>query len=178
MTTIPALQLTEADRDAATELDATEHVPSIALVLESDEDEAEAVTDGSFMLERASTRAPATTQVPDPAALSPRIPSAERLVPDLEMLVLQQDNVRLLRENGDLRQQLEALQADLTASQDALRDLEYRSNDWQDQAEMHGELLREVMRERDHFRKFSLGSLWTRLRGCPPMPSMFPVNDP
>lgn len=159
-----ALQNAETDRDDATEL-----VPPIALVIESDEDEATAATDGGLLLENHPGLIPQTAPVPAPEALSPRIPTPERPVPELDQVVLKEDNVRLLRENTELRRQLEALQEQLAESEAALRSLQSRSNTWQDESEIHAEILREVMRERDHFRAFSQASLWKRLRGCPPM---------
>lgn len=160
----PALQSPEIERD-----DAIEPVPGIALLVESDEDEATAATDGGLLLKNHPALAAQTPPAPASEALSPHTPTPERPAPEQPPVSLREDNVRLQRENTELRRELQALQEQLAKRDAALRSLEARSNTWQDESEIHAEILREVMRERDHFRAFSQSSWWKRLRGCPPM---------
>ena len=65
-----ALQKPETDRDDATEL-----VPPIALIIESDEDEATAATDGG--LSKTTGLVPQTAPH-RPEALSPRVPASDQ----------------------------------------------------------------------------------------------------
>ena len=89
-----ARQNPETDHDDVTVL-----VPDIALVLESDEDEATAATDGGLLIKSHPALVAQTPPVPAAEALSPRTPTPEQPAPELEQVTLREDNVRLQREN-------------------------------------------------------------------------------
>lgn len=191
----PSLQLYEDVEDDATELTdiVSNHPTSVVLVEESDED-AETVASGS--MNEASGRPvsgsrprqrprpamvavlPDVPVVPDPGALSPSVPSADRPTPDLELLVLQQDNVRLLRENEAHQRRLEELRAALEGARRASREAADEATHWQQAAEDADAALARVAQARDHYRSFAESNLWERMRGCPPLGSDPPKADP
>jgi hypothetical protein len=181
MTTLPALHLAESDTDDATELTATEFASTVALVHEVDEDDDTAATD--FVDSRPlRPRRPAMVaiipEVPDPSALSPRIPSPDRPTPELELLVLQQDNMRLLRENELHRQRLEELRTALDGARRASREALEEAERWKRSAQASADNLARVEAERNHFRAFSESGLWERIRGCEAFQPTDPEPDP
>jgi|GEM_PF-4494589 len=179
MTTSPALQLAEPVEDDATEL--TDLATAVALVHEVGEDDETVATAPAGprpVVRPRPAMVAVVPEVPDPAALSPRIPSADRPTPDLELLVLQQDNVRLLRENEAHQRRLDELRQALEGARRASREALEQVAHWKDEAAASEAALSRVASERDHYRSFAESGLWGRIRGCTHFDDTPPEADP
>ena len=172
MPPVPTLRLLESVDDDATELTATDMASAVVVVSEYTEDDETMVSVASApppaqrprpAMVSIPTEAPG---VPDPAAIWNGDPSSDRPTPALELLVLQQDNVRLLRENARYQSLLTELRHELEQARAAASAASVQAAHSQ-QAEAQAHLaLTKLTRERDHYRGFAESSLWRRIRGC------------
>lgn len=197
MPTHPALQLVDrhAEDDADSPTEATDIASALVLAAEVSDDDETAAT-APVARSPAAPTSPASAsarpaahrsgrshrpamvsmvpEVPDPSALSPRIPTPERPTPDLELLVLQQDNLRLQRELEASARRIDDLRAVVEGARRASRDATEQAAMWKRVAQETQDALTQVARARDHYRAFALGGLWDRVRGCPPLDGSSP----
>jgi hypothetical protein len=102
-------------------------------------------------------------EVPDPSAAG----FGSKPAPDLELLVLQQDNVRLQREMEQTRRELAALRASIDGARRVAREATDQSDVWRRIARETESALSCLAKERDHYKAYAHGSFFDRLSACP-----------
>ena len=174
-----ALDARESVADNATELTVTDTLFVPAMVEEFEEDDADQATvtelrppdeAPSERAARLRARRSAVVDVrrsqelvPDPAAAE----FGSQPAPDLELLVLQQDNVRLQRELELVRRELNALRSSIDGSRRVAREATDQADVWRRVARETESALSCVAQERDHYKAYALGGLFDRLKACP-----------
>ena len=173
-----ALDAPEADRDDVTALTVTDMLFAPAMVDELEEDvsaqatvtelrpgdEAPAERAARLRARRSAVVDVRQADVPDPAAAD----LASRPAEDLELLVLQQDNLRLQRELDAARRELSALKSSLDGARRVAREATDQADMWRSVGRETESAMSFIARERDHYKAYSLGSIFDRLRACPP----------
>lgn len=171
MTRAPAVRVLETTDDAATELTLTDIAASLAVVREvSDDDVTQATAPVTHSPRMAKAKVTSLRRersaIPDPAELDTRSNMAGAPVPDLELLVLQQDNLRLQRELEATRREVSDLQKALDGARRASRDANEQAEMWKRVAKETEGVIGRVARERDHYKQFAHSGILRRLQGC------------
>ena len=173
-----ALDAHEAVSDDATALTVTDILFAPAVVEEFEEDVSEQATVTELRpsdegpTERAArlrSRRSAVVDVrqadvPDPASAD----LGSRPAPDLELLVLQQDNLRLQRGLEAARRELNALRSSIDGARRAAREATDQADMWRRVGRDTESAMTYLAQERDHYKAYALGSMFDRLRACRP----------
>jgi hypothetical protein len=103
------------------------------------------------------------SDVPDPASAD----LGSRPAPDLELLVLQQDNLRLQRELETARREVNALNSSIDSARRVARESTDHADIWRRVSRETESALSCLAQERDHYKAYAMGGLMDRLRSCP-----------
>lgn len=174
-----ALHTRETAEDSATECTVTDMLfaPLEVDVVEFEEDTADQATitelrphdeEPSERAARLRSRRSAVVdvrrvEVPDPSAADYR----SQPTPDLELLVLQQDNVRLQRDVEQTRRELAALRASIDGARRVAREATDQSDVWRRVARETESALSCLAKERDYYKAYAMGGFFDRLSACP-----------